>query len=106
MKILFEVLERDRYEIVDPVVPAGAEAKKIAHEATIHDACRILEFDPTSLTMHDVTPRFYDDYDGSYTEDVPLWIRERPGFEALADEERLEQREMQAHIRSFSRHAA
>jgi hypothetical protein len=105
MKILFEVLECDRYEIVDPVLPAGAEARKIAHHAGLFDTVRILEFDPDRLQIVDVTSRFYDDYQGSYLEDVPLWIRERLDFEALAAEERRERREMLAHIRSVSQAA-
>lgn len=105
MKILFEVLERDRYEIYDPVIPAGAQARKIAREAG-DLTVRILQFDPATLEIEDVTARFYDDYDGSYLEDVPLWIRERAGFQALAAEEERERREMQAHIRSFGRCAA
>lgn len=105
MKILFEVLERDRYEIVDPVLPAGAEARKIAHHAGIFDAIRILEFDPDRLQIIDATSLFYDDYQGSYLEDVPLWIRARPGFDTLAAEERRERRETVAHIRSISQAA-
>lgn len=101
MRILLEVLERDRFEIYDPAIPYAAETAKIVHEAGLHDTVRILLFDPQTLNVSDVTARFYDDYQGSYDEDAPLWIQNRPGFEGLAAEERQERREMEAHYRSF-----
>jgi len=103
MKILFEVLERDRYDIMDPAIPGAAEPKKIVREAGNYDTLRILLFDPQTLHVDDVTAEYYEDYDGSYLEDVPLWIQERPGFENMAAEERLERAEWEADIGWLSR---
>lgn len=101
MRILLELLERDRFEIFDPNIPAAAETAKIVHEATVNNAVRILVFDPQTLHVDDVTARYYDAYQGSYLDDAPLWIQERPGFDALAAHERREGREMENHYRSL-----
>lgn len=90
MKILFETLERDRYEVQDPCINVAAEAALVAHAATCYDTTRILAFDPDTLAISDVTDRYYDAYDGTYDEDAPLWIKERPDFESLAAEQRSE----------------
>ncbi|WP_454287297.1 hypothetical protein [Rhizobium arsenicireducens] len=103
MKILFEVLERNHYAIVDPVVPAGAEPAKIVHEAGCVDAIRILKFDPQTLQVWDITQEIYPFYQGSFDEASPAWIKEQPDFDDRAAEERRDTREWLNHTRSFSR---
>jgi hypothetical protein len=105
MRILLEVLERDRFEIYDPCVPAAAETEKILKEAAGFDTVRILKFDPATLQIWDMTPELAREYTGSYDDAAPLWIKHLPDFEELAAEERRESREWAAHLRSL-RHAA
>lgn len=102
MRILLEILERDRFEIHDPCVPASAETEKILHEAASFDTVRILKFDPASLQVWDMTPELVREYSGPYDETAPLWIKELPDFEALAAEERREAREWAAHVKTLN----
>lgn len=88
MRILFEILERDRFEIYDPAIPAAAEAQKIVFEAGLHDTIRILKFCPSTLQIFDVTDEFYEEYQGGYDDEAPLWIKQQPDFENRAAEER------------------
>jgi len=105
MRILFEVLERDRFEIVDPCIPAGAETEKILKDAEGFDTVRILKFDPATLSVDDMTPELAREYTGAYDDAAPLWIKQLPDYEQIAGEERQESRLWQEHLRSL-RHAA
>lgn len=102
MRILFEVLERDRFEIFDPCIPAGAETAKIIAGTEGYDTVRILQFDPTTLHISDITPELYDEYRGPYDQSAPLWVKQQPDFDLRCDEEARETREWQKHVRSFS----
>ncbi|KQS84316.1 hypothetical protein ASG58_21335 [Rhizobium sp. Leaf383] len=101
MRILFEVLERDRFEIYDPCVPAAAEPAKILKEADGFDTVRILLFDPATVQISDITAELASEYQGSYDDKAPLWIKLLPDFDDLASEERREAREWAAHVRSL-----
>lgn len=105
MRILFEVLERDRFEIYDPCIPAGAETVKIIADSEGFDTIRILKFDPATLQISDMTPELYDEYHGPYDDTAPLWVKQQPDFDHRAADESRDAREWQRHIRSFS-HAA
>lgn len=105
MRILLEHLERDRFEIYDPCVPAAAETEKILKEAAGLDTVRILKFDPATLQIWDMTPELAAEYPGPYDETAPLWIKDLPNFDELAAEERRDAREWAVHVRSFSRAA-
>lgn len=105
MKILFEVLTRDGFEIVDPYIPAGAETLKILNDTKGYDVVRILKFDPTTLAISDISAELLFAYPGPFDDTAPLWARQQVGFDQLVAEERREAREWQQHVRSFS-HAA
>lgn len=105
MRILFEVLERDRFEIVDPCVPAAAEPRKILAEAARYDTVRILMFDPATLHVEDLSPELAREYAGDFDGDAPIWVKQLPDFEVISAEERKDSREWAAHLRSFQ-HAA
>jgi hypothetical protein len=105
MRILFEVLERDRFEIYDPCIPAGAETAKIIAETEGYDTVRILKFDPATMQVSDMTPELYAEYRGSYSDTAPLWVKQQPDFDDRAAEEVREGREWRRHIRSLSRAA-
>ena len=100
MRILLEVLERDRFEIYDPCVPAGAETEKILAEADRHDTVRILKFDPATLQISDMTLELAAEYVGPFDDTSPLWIKQLPDFDDLAAEERREAREWARHLRA------
>lgn len=100
MRILLEVLERDRFEIYDPCIPAAAETEKILKEANGYDTVRILKFDPITLQVWDMTPELSAEYTGPYDETAPLWIKDQPNFDDLAAEERREAREWARHLRA------
>jgi len=105
MRILFEVLERDRFEIYDPCIPAGAETAKIIVESEKQDTVRILKLCPSTLQVWDITPELYLEYRGAYDETSPLWVKLQTDFDERAAEEAKDSREWQDHIRSFSRAA-
>ncbi len=105
MRILFEVLERDRFEIIDPCIPAAAETKKILAEAAGFDTVRILMFDPITLLITDMSPELVREYEGPFDDEAPFWIRQLSSFHELSAEEQKESREWAAHLRSL-RHAA
>jgi hypothetical protein len=100
MRILFEVLERDRFEIVDPCIPVGAETRKILKDAEGFDTVRILKFDPATLSVDDMTPELAREYDGAYDDSAPFWIKQLPNFDRCAAEERRETREWLRHLRA------
>lgn len=105
MRILFEVLERDRFEIVDPCIPAAAEPKKILAAAEGFDTVRILMFDPATLHVEDLGPELAREYTGDYDADAPLWIKQLPNFDLIVDEEKRDSQQWADHLRSFQ-HAA
>jgi hypothetical protein len=90
MRILFEILERDRFEIYDPAIPAAAETQKIIYEAGLHDTVRILKFCPSTMQISDMTDELYAEYRGDFDETSPLWIKQQPDFEDRAAEQRRE----------------
>ncbi|MBD9544332.1 hypothetical protein IB276_33335 [Ensifer sp. ENS04] len=100
MRILLEVLERDRFEIYDPCVPAAAETEKILKEAEGFDTVRILKFDPATLQISDMTPELVREYTGPFDDTAPLWIKQSAQFDDLAAEERREVREWIQHLRA------
>lgn len=102
MRILFEVLERDRFEIYDPCIPVGAEVAKVIDASEHQDTVRILTFCPATLQVNDITAEIYDAYRGSYDEAAPLWVKLQPDFDHRAQEEARETREYLRHVRSFS----
>ncbi|MBC2806617.1 hypothetical protein C3Y94_026045 [Rhizobium ruizarguesonis] len=105
MRILFEVLERDRFEIYDPCIPAAAETAKIIGASEGHDTVRILKFCPATLQVWDMTQELYDEYRGSFDGTAPLWVKLQPDFEDRAAEEIREAKQWQRHMKSFSRAA-
>lgn len=105
MRILFEVLERDRFEIYDPCVPAAAETAKIISSSEGMDTVRILKFCPATLQTWDITRELFDAYRGPFDATAPMWVKHQPEFEAQAAEDLLDAREWQRHIHSLS-HAA
>lgn len=101
MRILFEVLERDRFEIYDPCIPAGAQTEKIFSEAKGFDVVRFLKFDPATLDIWDMTPELANEYAGPFDDTAPFWVKQLLDFEIYASEERRESREWAEHLRSL-----
>jgi hypothetical protein len=105
MRILFEVLERDRFEIYDPCIPAAAETAKIIAESATYDTLRILKFCPATLAIIDMTAEMYEEYRGDHSEDAPLWVKLQSDFDIRAAEEAKDARDWQRHVKSLSRAA-